>query len=75
MNELTKIQEVVLDVIKAYQKEYNRPPTYRDISEAMGYSSQNSAVEHIKRLVAKDYIKITPGISRSIQIIEQEEEC
>ena len=69
-NKLTERQKEVLNAIKFYARDNGgRTPTYAEITEMMGFRSENSAVDHVKALIKKNKIRITPKISRGIEIL------
>lgn len=69
--ELTPRQRQVLETI---QQAYGRAgfgPTIREIADAMGISSPNGVVSHLRALAAKGYIHRTAHRSRAIQLADQ----
>lgn len=72
MQELTKQQRAVLDVITNYINRNGISPTVSEISEAMGFKSPNSATLHLKALKKKGAIAIRDRTSRSITVIDRE---
>lgn len=44
-----------------YQHEHSMPPTLREICEAFGWSSTNSAKEHLRYLEQKGLVKHVKG--------------
>lgn len=65
---LTDKQQEVLDFINLSLKELGFPPTRLEICEAFGFSSPNSAEEHLRALEKKGAISVSPGIARGIKI-------
>ncbi len=53
---ITKQQKAVLEVIYNFINKNHYPPTVRDISEKMGFSSPKAASDHIKALDKKGFI-------------------
>lgn len=45
-------------------------PTYREISSHFGFSSPNAAMQHVKALLAKGFLRRTPGRARTMQTVE-----
>ena len=72
MEELTKRQSQVLDMIRDFIEEYNVPPTRVEIADAMGFRSANAAEDHLKALLRKGAIEMYAGSSRGIRIVEDE---
>ena len=66
MRELTGQQERVLKVVEEYIDEWHIPPTRKEISDAMGFSSPNAAQQQLLALEKKGfvhlYLKTTRGI-------------
>lgn len=61
MMRLTEKQKSVYDFIISYLCENHRAPTRSEISEEMGFSSQNSAQEYLAILEKKGYISFLAG--------------
>lgn len=70
MSKLTLRQEKVLQLIKNYAEETGYPPTRAEIAKILGYKSANAAEEHIKALARKGAIRVIPGASRGIRLVE-----
>lgn len=73
MRPLTKRQAQILELIKVFIKDTGMPPTRAEIAQTLGFKSANAAEEHLKALAKKGAIKMKPGASRGIQLIEEEE--
>ncbi|MCG9732699.1 transcriptional repressor LexA [Pseudoalteromonas shioyasakiensis] len=73
MRPLTKRQSQILELIKVFIKDTGMPPTRAEIAQTLGFKSANAAEEHLKALAKKGMIKMKPGASRGIQLIEEEE--
>ncbi|WP_404342034.1 transcriptional repressor LexA [Pseudoalteromonas mariniglutinosa] len=73
MRPLTKRQAQILELIKVFIKDTGMPPTRAEIAQTLGFKSANAAEEHLKALAKKGMIKMKPGASRGIQLIEEEE--
>jgi repressor LexA len=54
---LTERQEEILDFIRAHQQEHSIPPSTRAIQKHFGFSSQNSAMSHLRALAAKGAVE------------------
>lgn len=70
---LTPRQQQVFDLIKDNIEDTGMPPTRAEIATFFGFKSANAAEEHLKALAKKGAIKMKPGASRGIQLIEEEE--
>lgn len=71
MRKLTKRQTDVAQFISSYIQKNNYPPAVRDIATHFNFSVK-AAHDHLKALEAKQVIRTTDGISRSIEIIGEE---
>lgn len=69
MKPLTQKQFETLEFIRAHIESNGYPPTMREISDAFGWASANSAMLHIRALERKGFVIVTPGASRGIKII------
>lgn len=65
---ITERQQLVLNAIEAFMAEQKRPPSIRDIAAAMGFSSPNGVMVHLRALVKKGYIA-KERTSRSIRLV------
>ena len=50
------------------------PPTRAEIALRLGFKSANAAEEHLKALARKGVIRIMPGTSRGIQLLQDDSE-
>ena len=71
---LTARQEQVLTLIKNFMNETGFPPTRSEIAGALGFKSANAAEDHLKALARKGAIELSPGASRGIRIIGDDDE-
>lgn len=71
MRELTQRQIDVASFISEYIKKNTFSPSVRDIADHFNFSVK-AAHDHVKALEAKQVIRTTGGISRSIEIIGEE---
>ncbi len=69
MKELTEKQQQILDYIRKFKDENGYPPTNLEMATHFDCSPNNIA-DHLKRLVSKGKISITPKIARGIKLIE-----
>lgn len=75
MRPLTPRQQQILTLIKDNIDATGMPPTRAEIAERLGFRSANSAEEHLKALAKKGVIKMMPGMSRGIQLMDTEDEA
>lgn len=69
MKPLTKEQSRVLSFIVQQQQENGVPPTVREICDAMGYRSINSASQHLRLIEQKGHIRLIKGKARGIELL------
>lgn len=70
MFKLTKRQNDIVNFIHAHIDEFGAPPTRAEIAKAMGFRSPNAAEDHLRALVKKGVIALTPGTSRGIRLLQ-----
>jgi repressor LexA len=70
MEELTRRQNEILELIREYLRETGFPPTRAEICARFGFSSPNAAEEHLRALARKGVIEILPGASRGLRILQ-----
>ena len=71
MRELTSRQKDVAQFISSYIQRNNYAPAVRDIANHFNFSVK-AAHDHLRALEAKQVIRTTGGISRSIEILGEE---
>lgn len=71
---LTERQTQVLDFLRSYQRKYHKPPTFKEIAEALNLKSTNAVFKQINSLVEKGYIKRDKRLARGILIPDPEVE-
>lgn len=69
MLKLTTRQQIVLTFIEEFIETEGLPPTRAEIAKALGFRSVNAAEDHLKALVKKHAITVTPGTSRGIRLM------
>lgn len=69
MEELTKKQENILNIIKSYIDEFNYSPSLRDIMKLANLKSTSTVDEYLIILENKGYIKRDNNKSRSIELL------
>lgn len=72
MKHLTERQSQVLALIKECMQQTGMPPTRAEIAMRLGFRSANAAEEHLKALARKGVIRIMPGTSRGIQLLQDD---
>ena len=70
MEKLTRRQQEVLETIIRMMQENEYPPTLKELADALGASSRNTAVKHLTVLHRKGYIRWEKNIARGIKILE-----
>ena len=70
MRPLTKNQERVMAFLRTFMAENGFAPTQAEIANGLGYRSANAAAEHLRLLAKKNAISLTPGIARSIRLLD-----
>ena len=70
MEELTRRQGEILELIRNHLQETGFPPTRAEIAAHFGFSSPNAAEEHLRALERKGAIEILPGASRGLRILQ-----
>ncbi len=72
--DLTKKQRAVYEYIRSCIEENKCPPTVRDIADHFNIKSPKGASDHLAMLERKGWITRTPGISRGVHLVKEEEE-
>ncbi len=67
MTKLTARQQEVFDLIRRAIERTGFPPTRAEIAAELGFSSANSAEEHLRALARKGVIELAAGASRGIR--------
>jgi len=70
MEELTRRQNEILELIREHLHETGFPPTRAEICAHFGFSSPNAAEEHLRALARKGAIEMLPGASRGLRILQ-----
>ncbi len=73
MSPLTKNQERVMAFLRKFITQKGFAPTQAEIAAGLGFRSANAAAEHLRLLAKKNAIAVTPGVARSIRLLEQPE--
>ena len=69
MTKLTARQQQVFDLIRRAIERTGFPPTRAEIAAELGFSSANSAEEHLRALARKGVIELAAGASRGIRLM------
>lgn len=67
---LTKKQKQLIDFISDFTNNHNYSPSYREIATGLGLSSVASVAEHINHLVILGALKKSPGLARSLEVVD-----
>lgn len=70
MEELTRRQAEILELLRTHLEETGFPPTRAEIAVHFGFSSPNAAEEHLRALERKGAIEMLPGASRGLRILQ-----
>ncbi len=68
MVDVTPRQAEILELIRSQIETTGYPPTRAEIAQALGFRSVNAAEEHVKALVRKGLIELSPNASRGIRL-------
>ena len=68
-SKLTDRQQQILDLIRQTVTRTGFPPTRAEIAAELGFSSANSAEEHLRALARKGVIELAAGSSRGIRLL------
>ena len=74
MTKLTARQQQVFDLIRRAIERTGFPPTRAEIAAELGFSSANSAEEHLRALARKGVIELAAGASRGIRLLSNPED-
>ena len=69
---LTDRQTQVLKFIQGFKKEEGIAPTYREIAGYFGFRSTKAALDHVRALERKGFVRLHGNRSRSIEIVTPE---
>lgn len=68
MPTLTKKQKLVLDFIKSFVTEHGYAPSYAEIADGLGLSSQSTVHAHVENLQVKGFLTKRWNANRSIDL-------
>ena len=66
---LTTCQRRVLEYIQSRVRENGCPPTRQEIANHFKYRSLTTVESHLRLIVRKGFLKIEPGLSRGLQLV------
>src|SRR6201746_913783 len=75
MSKLTARQQQVFELIRRAIERSGFPPTRAEIAAELGFSSANSAEEHLRALARKGVIELAPGASRGIRLLAGQDDA
>ncbi len=67
---LTERQNSVYEHIRAYFREHSKPPTLKEIGDALSIRSTNGVSKHLHALEQKGYIRRIPNEARGIALVD-----
>ncbi|WJF88932.1 transcriptional repressor LexA [Paraburkholderia bonniea] len=70
MIKLTARQQQVFELVRRAIERTGFPPTRAEIAAELGFSSANSAEEHLRALARKGVIELAAGASRGIRLLQ-----
>ena len=74
MQALTTRQAEILDFIRESVADTGMAPTRAEVALKFGFRSKTAAVDHLRALEHKGYIKLHADVSRGIQLLVDDEE-
>lgn len=69
---LTDRQAQILDFLRDFKNYEGIAPTYREIAGYFGFKSTKAALDHVRALEKKGYVRLHGNRSRSIEIVAPE---
>ena len=72
-DDLPPKQRAVLDFIMEKRQQKGLPPTYREISNHFGYKGPKAAVDHVRALEKKGFLRCHERRSRGIELLISEQ--
>ena len=67
---MTDKEKAAVEFIKSYTEDKGYAPNFREIMEAVGERSKAGITRSLDRLVARGVITRSPGVARSIRVVE-----
>ena len=72
-NDLTNKQNQILEFIAEFQRNQGSAPTYREIASSFGFKSPKAAVDHVRALEKKGFLRIRAKRSRGIELLIEDD--
>lgn len=69
---LTERQTEAYEYVRSYLQSYHKPPTLREIGDALGIRSTNGVYKLLRALEAKGYIEREKHKARSLELVDDE---
>lgn len=70
---LTQRQLEIFTFLETFLAQHGYPPTRQEIATHFGFSSANAAEQHLRALEKHGAIRMTPGVSRGIELLAETE--
>ncbi|MBW1701309.1 MAG: repressor LexA [Deltaproteobacteria bacterium] len=71
-NDLTQRQRNILDFIREIRRQEGGSPTYREIADHFGFKGPKAAVDHVRALEKKGFLRCHGRRSRGIELLVSE---
>ena len=71
--ELTQRQDDAYEFIRSYMREHRKPPTLKEIGNALGIRSTNGVFKLLKALEKKGYIEREEHTARGLRLVDTED--
>jgi SOS-response transcriptional repressor LexA len=63
-------QALILDTIRASVRDHGYPPSLRELAKATEINSTSTVADDLRRLAARGWIRVAPGIPRGIVLVD-----
>jgi repressor LexA len=70
---LTERQNQVYEFLRAYVRQQGRPPTIKEVGQALGLRSTNGVHKLLVALEAKGYVRRRPHEARGLELVDDED--
>jgi SOS-response transcriptional repressor LexA len=67
-------QALILDTIRASVRDHGYPPSLRELAKATEINSTSTVADDLRRLAARGWIRVAPGIPRGIVLVDDHQE-
>jgi len=71
-NDLTQRQRNILDFLRKIRRQEGVSPTYREIADHFGFKGPKAAVDHVRALEKKGFLRCHERRSRGIELLDSE---